>query len=457
MGARDGGGGPPASAQQPTQQVAPHDLEAESALLGAMLIREDAVVVGLERCQADDYYRPAHGHIHAAIGRLHGRGDPADPITVAAELRQMGMMEAVGSPADLLAIQGSAPAISSAGKYAGIVADHARRRRTMAMAAELAERARDGRPTEDLVARLGEAGDSPANLTVLRMGQMCLVEPPAYDYVLPGLPTETPGLLVGPGGTGKSRLLLTWAIGAALGQVWPWPEGSVTPRGPAKVLYVTGEDRVLDIQHRVWSASQYLRLDQATIQTLDDYLEIWVVRGLHLTEGLARGPLVQRVCAAGPRRLVALDPLARLTCYDENSTAEATTVIEALDTIAARTGAAVVAGHHVNKAAIRGGELAAAVAARGASGLTDGARWQAQLLPMGIDEARARGIEDDDRTTWRRLSVCKLNYAGKPADQWFSVGAGGVLTPQEPPAIIDQPPKVSSVTTLAGRRPRGSA
>ncbi|MGH9065337.1 MAG: AAA family ATPase [Acidimicrobiales bacterium] len=51
----------------------------------------------------------------------------------------------------------------------------------------------------------------------LNVRQLVSVPPDPYDYVLPGPPAQKAGLLVGPGGSGKSRLMLAWAIGVALG------------------------------------------------------------------------------------------------------------------------------------------------------------------------------------------------------------------------------------------------
>ncbi len=50
-------------------RVPPHDLEAEESLLGAMLLSNDAASAGIEICSAGDFYKPAHGHIFAAIQR----------------------------------------------------------------------------------------------------------------------------------------------------------------------------------------------------------------------------------------------------------------------------------------------------------------------------------------------------------------------------------------------------
>src|SRR5437763_62470 len=93
----------------PGARVPPHNLQAEESLLGAMLLSKDAVAAAVEVVSADDFYKPAHGHIYDAITGLYGRGEPADPVTVADELRRAGLLEEIG-PATLLSLQAGTPA-----------------------------------------------------------------------------------------------------------------------------------------------------------------------------------------------------------------------------------------------------------------------------------------------------------------------------------------------------------
>lgn len=102
-------------------RVPPHDPAAEEALLGAMLLSRDAVAAGAAVCRPGHFYAPAHARIFAAVVALDARGEPADPVTVADELRRAGQLDAAGGPAVLLALQANTPAVSSAERYARIV------------------------------------------------------------------------------------------------------------------------------------------------------------------------------------------------------------------------------------------------------------------------------------------------------------------------------------------------
>ena len=68
----------------------PQDVPAEQSVLGAMLMSKDAIANVVEVLRGPDFYRPAHELIFDAVLDLYGRGEPADAVTVAAELTRRG-------------------------------------------------------------------------------------------------------------------------------------------------------------------------------------------------------------------------------------------------------------------------------------------------------------------------------------------------------------------------------
>jgi replicative DNA helicase len=64
----------------------PHNLEAEEAVLGAVLTAGRLLVEVAALLEEADFYRPAHRAIWRAILRLADRGQPTDPVTVLGEL-----------------------------------------------------------------------------------------------------------------------------------------------------------------------------------------------------------------------------------------------------------------------------------------------------------------------------------------------------------------------------------
>lgn len=123
----------------PTARLLPHNLEAEESLLGAMLLSREAIASAAETCTAADFYRPAHGHTFDAILSLYAAGEPADPVTVAEELRRAGLLEIVGGSGALIGLQAGTPTTTNAAHYARIVEEHALLRKLIGVAGEIAE------------------------------------------------------------------------------------------------------------------------------------------------------------------------------------------------------------------------------------------------------------------------------------------------------------------------------
>ncbi|MBX5486365.1 MAG: replicative DNA helicase [Mycolicibacterium hassiacum] len=107
----------------------PQDVAAEQAVLGGMLLSKDAIADVLEKLRPSDFYRPAHQNIYDAILDLYARGEPADAVTVAAELDRRGLLRRVGGAPYLHTLISTVPTAANAGYYAGIVAEKALLRR----------------------------------------------------------------------------------------------------------------------------------------------------------------------------------------------------------------------------------------------------------------------------------------------------------------------------------------
>ena len=107
----------------------PQDAAAEQAVLGGMLLSKDAIADVLERLRPGDFYRPAHQNVYDAILDLYGRGEPADAVTVAAELDRRSLLRRIGGAPYLHTLISTVPTAANAGFYAGIVAEKALLRR----------------------------------------------------------------------------------------------------------------------------------------------------------------------------------------------------------------------------------------------------------------------------------------------------------------------------------------
>jgi replicative DNA helicase len=111
------------------ERTPPQDLVAEQCVLGGMLLSKDAISDVVEIIRERDFYRPAHELIYDAILDLYGRGEPADPVTIAAELTKRGEIARAGGAPYLHTLISSVPTAANAGYYAKIVRDRAIMRR----------------------------------------------------------------------------------------------------------------------------------------------------------------------------------------------------------------------------------------------------------------------------------------------------------------------------------------
>jgi replicative DNA helicase len=111
------------------ERTPPNDVPAEQCVLGGMMLSKDAISDVLEVISASDHYRPAHQLVHETILDLYGRGEPADAITVAAELTKRGDIAKVGGAPYLHTLIASVPTAANAGYYARIVRERAILRR----------------------------------------------------------------------------------------------------------------------------------------------------------------------------------------------------------------------------------------------------------------------------------------------------------------------------------------
>src|SRR5699024_3340797 len=105
------------------------DVVAEQSVLGGMLLSEDAVADVLEVLRSSDFYRPAHQSVYDVILDLYGRGEPADAVTVSAELDRRGELRRVGGAPDLPTLISTVSSAASGTYYAESVTDKATLRR----------------------------------------------------------------------------------------------------------------------------------------------------------------------------------------------------------------------------------------------------------------------------------------------------------------------------------------
>ena len=225
----------------------PHNLEAEAAVLGACLLNTDAIGAAQAHIGADDFYKPAHAYIWAAITALHANGTPVDPLTVADHLTCQGRLTDIGGTGALADLGSAVPSSSNAGHYARIVAQRATLRRLIATGNAIAEAGWNH--TDDLGHTVADARARIDNITErvaapadrLIDGAAFLLDQPAEPPAIWGSGTEVLWaqgerlLLVGPTGVGKTTVSAQILEGLLVGgDLLGWPVHPTSSR----ILYL---------------------------------------------------------------------------------------------------------------------------------------------------------------------------------------------------------------------------
>ncbi len=137
------------------ERTPPQDLSAEQCVLGGMLLSKDAIADVVEVLRPGDFYKPAHQTVYDTVLDLYGRGEPADPVTVAAELTRRGELPRIGGAPYLHTLISSVPTAANASYYARIVRERSVLRRLVEAGTKIVQLgyAADGGDADDLVDR----------------------------------------------------------------------------------------------------------------------------------------------------------------------------------------------------------------------------------------------------------------------------------------------------------------
>jgi len=127
------------------RRVPPQNLEAESSVLGGILLENDAVNLVLELLRAEDFYRESHRKIFRAMIELSNRNEPVDVITLSECLTGRGELEAVGGSAYLASLNDFVPTAANISYYARIVREKSILRHLINAATEVATKGYEGR------------------------------------------------------------------------------------------------------------------------------------------------------------------------------------------------------------------------------------------------------------------------------------------------------------------------
>lgn len=137
------------------ERLPPQAVEAEAAVLGAMLLEQDAISIVLEILDDTAFYREANRKIYNAIIALYDRNEPPDLITLSEELDKRQELASVGGSFYLAGLTDSVPTAANVEYHARIVLEKSQARKLINVATQIASRAYES--TENTSDLLDEA------------------------------------------------------------------------------------------------------------------------------------------------------------------------------------------------------------------------------------------------------------------------------------------------------------
>ena len=154
---------------QTTGHLPPQDLEAEKAIIGAILLDQDAFTSIVQALKPEHFYSRSHSDIYAAIYDLYEKREPIDLVTLTAQLKSKGLFDQVGGAAYLADLASGVPTAANITQYARIVRDHFIKRQLISTASKVSQSAFD--ETEDIRKILDETEQIIFNLSQQQLRQ----------------------------------------------------------------------------------------------------------------------------------------------------------------------------------------------------------------------------------------------------------------------------------------------
>ncbi len=224
----------------PVQMQLPMSLEAEEAVLGAIILAPKAYLSIAAFLDGEDFFLKRHEHIWTAFSRLQERNDAIDYVTLAQELAAMGVLEEIGGQAYLTSLVNKTPTAVHAEVYGEVVSRTSTRRKMLKAADEIRQTALDeDLPIDKVISEAEEklfaVSDGQMNREfvpigtalsdyydeiekLLELGSGAIGIPTGFralDELLSGFQKSDLVVFAGRPGMGKTSWILTVALNAA--------------------------------------------------------------------------------------------------------------------------------------------------------------------------------------------------------------------------------------------------
>ena len=120
-------------------KVPPHNLDAEQAILGGILVNNDAMNQVMDILTEEDFYREAHGLLFSGMAALYNNSEPVDLITLSQHLRNQDLLEKAGGTEYLASLADAVSTSAGVTYHAQIVRDLSIRRRLISQCSRISD------------------------------------------------------------------------------------------------------------------------------------------------------------------------------------------------------------------------------------------------------------------------------------------------------------------------------
>jgi replicative DNA helicase len=151
-------GGPSDRADPAAVRLPPQNLAAEQAVLGAILLDNQALFKALEVLSAEEFYRPAHRRIFEAMIELVDRNQVIDLVTLTEHLQRAGTLEGIGGSAYLSDLAQSVATAAAVTHHAKLIHETGISRALIGVATEIVTRGLEGNRRADELLDFAERG-----------------------------------------------------------------------------------------------------------------------------------------------------------------------------------------------------------------------------------------------------------------------------------------------------------
>lgn len=245
------------------------------------------------------------------------------------------------------------------------------------------------------------------------------------EFLWSGLKKGTIASIIAPGGVGKGFFGLSIGISLVAKSLIDF----IHPNVENSVVYLTAEDPIDILEERMTNFTSYL--NDLEKEQVKKGFSVYSITGkfIELIDSNANRndksiQFLKQI--ATNKELLIIDTLRRFHSADENSSGHMTRLISVLEEISFETKCTILFLHHTNKSGIHNNYSSSAVS-RGSSCLVDNIRYQMNLTPMTVEEAKSKNINALSRHQYLKIETTKQNYGSNNGIKWLIRDKGGIL------------------------------